>query len=57
MRSSLTTNRIGAAALLAAALAASASLTACNTVAGAGQDVSSAGHAMTNSATATKNGS
>jgi len=36
--------------ILLAALAASISLTACNTVAGAGRDVSSAGHAVTDTA-------
>lgn len=57
MRNSVNLRRIGTAAMLATALAASASLTACNTLAGAGQDVSSAGHAVTNGAVATKNGS
>ena len=33
-----------------AALAASLAVAACNTVAGAGKDVSSAGHAVTNTA-------
>ena len=36
--------------ILLAALAASLSITACNTVAGAGKDVSSAGHAVTDTA-------
>jgi predicted small secreted protein len=36
--------------ILLAALAASMSLAACNTVAGAGKDVSSAGHAVTDTA-------
>ncbi len=36
--------------LLLAALAAGLSTAACNTVAGAGKDVSSAGHAVTNTA-------
>jgi entericidin B len=36
--------------VLLVAAAAVASLGACNTVAGAGQDVSSAGHAVTNTA-------
>ncbi len=36
--------------ILLAALAASLSTAACNTVAGAGKDVSSAGHAVTNTA-------
>ncbi len=57
MRSSMNIRRIGTAALLVTAIAVSASLTACNTVAGAGQDVSNAGHAVTSGATATKNGS
>lgn len=35
---------------LLAVLAASMSLAACNTVAGAGKDVSSAGHAVTDTA-------
>jgi predicted small secreted protein len=44
-----------AVALTILALIGSASmLTACNTVAGAGQDVSSAGHAVTNGAEAAK---
>jgi predicted small secreted protein len=38
------------ALILLAALAASLSLAACNTVAGAGRDVSSAGHAVTDTA-------
>ena len=57
MRGSMIIRRIGTAAVLASALEASASLTACNTIAGAGQDVTSAGHAVTSGATATKNGS
>jgi predicted small secreted protein len=36
--------------MLLAVLAASMSLAACNTVAGAGKDVSSAGHAVTDTA-------
>ncbi len=36
--------------LILAALAVSLAITACNTVAGAGQDVSSAGHAVTDTA-------
>lgn len=36
--------------ILLAALAASISLTACNTVGGAGKDVSSVGHAVTDTA-------
>ena len=36
--------------ILLAVLAASMSLAACNTVAGAGKDVSSAGHAVTDTA-------
>ena len=35
---------------LLAVLAASVSLAACNTIAGAGRDVSSAGHAVTDTA-------
>jgi predicted small secreted protein len=38
------------ALILLAALAAGISLAACNTVAGAGRDVSSAGHAVTDTA-------
>ena len=36
--------------LILAALAASMAVAACNTVAGAGKDVSSAGHAVTDTA-------
>jgi predicted small secreted protein len=36
--------------ILAAAAAAALAVSACNTVAGAGQDVSAAGHAVTNTA-------
>jgi predicted small secreted protein len=36
--------------ILLAVMAASMSLAACNTVAGAGKDVSSAGHAVTDTA-------
>ncbi len=36
--------------ILLAALAASFSLAACNTISGAGKDVSSAGHAVTDTA-------
>lgn len=36
--------------IILAALAASMSVAACNTVAGAGRDVSSAGHAVTDTA-------
>ena len=36
--------------LILAALAASMAISACNTVAGAGKDVSSAGHAVTDTA-------
>jgi entericidin B len=36
--------------MIIAALAASLATTACNTVAGAGKDVSSAGHAVTTTA-------
>ncbi len=36
--------------IVLAALAASLALAACNTVAGAGKDVSSAGHAVTDTA-------
>ncbi|MDB5481140.1 MAG: Entericidin EcnAB [Caulobacteraceae bacterium] len=36
--------------ILLAAMAASMSLAACNTVSGAGKDVSSAGHAVTDTA-------
>ncbi|MBV9782620.1 MAG: entericidin A/B family lipoprotein [Acidisphaera sp.] len=44
-------NKVFAAALAALALIGSASLlTACNTVAGAGQDVSAAGHAVSTTA-------
>ncbi len=41
-------------AVAAAALLAALGLTACNTVAGAGQDVGSAGHGITNGANAVK---
>ena len=40
--------------VLLAALAASLFATGCNTVAGAGRDVSSAGHAVTDTANAAK---
>jgi entericidin B len=36
--------------IILAALAASVALSACNTVSGAGKDVSSAGHAVTDTA-------
>jgi predicted small secreted protein len=36
--------------ILLAALAASLAVSACNTIAGAGRDVSSTGHAVTNTA-------
>ncbi|HEY2177685.1 MAG TPA: entericidin A/B family lipoprotein [Caulobacteraceae bacterium] len=36
--------------IILAALAASLAVSACNTVAGAGRDVSAAGHAVTNTA-------
>jgi predicted small secreted protein len=36
--------------IVIAAAAAALSVAACNTIAGAGQDVSSAGHAVTNTA-------
>ena len=36
--------------IILAAMAASLSLAACNTISGAGKDVSSAGHAVTNTA-------
>jgi len=36
--------------MILAALAASMAISACNTVAGAGKDVSSAGHAVTSTA-------
>jgi len=36
--------------ILLAAVAASMAIAACNTVAGAGKDVSAAGHAVTNTA-------
>jgi entericidin B len=36
--------------ILLAAAAATLSITACNTIAGAGQDVSATGHAVTNTA-------
>ncbi len=36
--------------IVLAAIAASLAVTACNTVAGAGKDVSSAGHAVTDTA-------
>jgi predicted small secreted protein len=50
-----TMSRIITAAFTAALLLGSATLlSACNTVAGAGQDVSSAGHAVTNSAESVK---
>ena len=42
-------------AFTAAALLAALALSACNTIAGAGQDVSSAGNGIANGATATKN--
>lgn len=42
--------------LAALAVAASLSLAACNTTAGAGQDVSAAGKAVTNSAEKVKSG-
>ena len=42
-------------ALAAAALLAVLGLAACNTVAGAGQDVGSVGHGVTNGADAVKN--
>ncbi len=41
--------------VILAALAASLSVAACNTVAGAGKDVSSAGHAVTDTARDAKN--
>ncbi len=48
-------SRMITAAFTAALLLGSASLlSACNTVAGAGQDVSSAGHAVTNGAETAK---
>ena len=49
---------VSARALLMAGLlaAASLSLAGCNTTAGAGQDVSAAGHAVTNSAEKVKSG-
>ena len=51
------TRRSARALLLALALAALApALSACNTTAGAGQDLSSAGRAVTNSADKVKNG-
>jgi predicted small secreted protein len=40
--------------VILAALAASLFMAACNTVAGAGEDVSSAGHAVTNTAESAK---
>jgi predicted small secreted protein len=40
---------------LLALLGAASMLTACNTTAGAGEDVSAAGHAVTNTATDVKN--
>ena len=49
--------RIASAAILALALGAAATLGACNTVAGAGQDLDAAGHGVTNGANAVKNGS
>jgi predicted small secreted protein len=39
-----------------ALIAATAPLTACNTTAGVGEDVSAAGHAVTNTADKVKNG-
>jgi predicted small secreted protein len=51
--------RRGIASILATILllaGAAAALSACNTTAGAGQDVSAAGHAVTNSAEKVKSG-
>jgi predicted small secreted protein len=42
-------------ATVAALMTAAASLAACNTVAGAGQDVSAIGHTTTNTANSVKN--
>jgi predicted small secreted protein len=42
--------------LILAALAGTIAISACNTVAGAGKDVSSAGTAVTNTANDVKNG-
>jgi predicted small secreted protein len=53
------TNRLHSARILltvAGLMAAAASLSACNTVAGAGKDVSAAGKATTNTANDVKNG-
>ena len=44
------TNKIMTAALVLVALAGAASVAACNTVAGAGQDVSATGKAVSNTA-------
>jgi predicted small secreted protein len=52
------TNRLHTARILAtvaALTAAAGSLAACNTVAGAGKDVSAVGHATTNTANDVKN--
>jgi predicted small secreted protein len=46
--------RLVHAAAVLALLASAGALSACNTVAGAGQDVSSAGHAVTGTADKTK---
>ncbi len=47
--------RVATVASLIAALALAGALTACNTVAGAGQDVGSVGHGVTSGADAVKN--
>ncbi len=46
--------RIATALTLAALMATATLLSACNTTAGAGQDVSSVGHAVTNAADTAK---
>ncbi len=52
-----TPSRILMTASLLSALLAASTLTACNTVAGAGQDVKSVGQGVTGGANAVKNGS
>jgi predicted small secreted protein len=54
MTNRMTTARI--LATVAALAAASSTLAACNTVAGAGKDVSAVGHATTHTANDVKNG-
>ena len=56
-RAALCTPRRGMALLTVLALSASSMLlSACNTLAGAGQDVSATGHAVTNGAETVKSG-